>query len=183
MKRQTRTLLLNLATGAAIAATAAVVFLPAAAVAAPATITETVNLRDAPSGSVVGRVSAGTQVDVTECRGSWCFVNKPGPDGWVAAQYLSGVTPRPNVQFGFSIGSDGQPNVQFGIGNNPPPRGGRDRVRRLWTMRTRRSRKSASTRTAAIVVRASATKKANRSAICADGPTAFPRSKILKGLP
>jgi hypothetical protein len=30
----------------------------------------------------------GDRVDVQQCRGSWCYVEKPGPDGWVSANFL-----------------------------------------------------------------------------------------------
>ena len=33
-------------------------------------------------------LSRGERVDVQGCRGSWCRVSKPGPDGWVSANYL-----------------------------------------------------------------------------------------------
>jgi hypothetical protein len=63
----------------------------AAAFAAPAYATGNVNVRSGP-GTGYGRVDVlvrGQQVDVQYCRGSWCFVQKSGPDGWVSASYLS----------------------------------------------------------------------------------------------
>jgi uncharacterized protein YraI len=133
MNRNTRKKMLNLATGVAVAATAVVVFLPAAQ-AAPGTVTANVNLRSGPGTSygVVDVVRSGTQVDVEQCEGSWCYITKSGPDGWVSANYLSAggtrVNPgNPGISFGFSIGGDGQPSINFGVGNqnqnqNPRPR-------------------------------------------------------------
>jgi uncharacterized protein YraI len=59
--------------------------------AAPAYATGNVNVRTGPSThySVVDVLRRGDRVDVERCRGSWCFVEKPGPDGWVSSRYLS----------------------------------------------------------------------------------------------
>jgi uncharacterized protein YraI len=62
-----------------------------AALAAPAYATSNVNVRSGP-GTGYGQVDVlrrGDSVDIDYCRGSWCFVNKSGPDGWVSASYLS----------------------------------------------------------------------------------------------
>lgn len=117
MKRQTRTLLLNAATGVAIAATAALVFMPAVASAAPAVASTFVNVRANPSTSarVVNTLQRGQQVEVTECEGSWCFVEAPGRDGWVAAQFLNGIQPQSGVDLGFDITGPGGNTFRFGI--------------------------------------------------------------------
>jgi hypothetical protein len=63
----------------------------AAAIAAPAYATGNVNVRSGP-GTHYGRVDVlyrGQQVDVVQCQGSWCYVEKRGPDGWVSASYLA----------------------------------------------------------------------------------------------
>lgn len=63
----------------------------ASAFAAPAIATGNVNVRSGP-GTGYARVDTlrrGERVDVQQCRGSWCFVEKRGPDGWVSASYLS----------------------------------------------------------------------------------------------
>lgn len=63
----------------------------ATAFAAPAYATGNVNVRSGP-GTGYARVDTlirGDRVDVQYCRGSWCFVEKRGPDGWVSANYLS----------------------------------------------------------------------------------------------
>lgn len=127
MNRHTRKMLLNIATGVAVAATAVVVFLPAA-YAAPGTITSNVNVRSGPGTNyaVVDTVRRGTQVDVQQCQGSWCYVAKPGPDGWVSSSYLTAaggapVNPQqPGLSFGFSTGPGG-PTINFGIGQQPQP--------------------------------------------------------------
>ena len=61
-----------------------------AAMAAPAFATSNVNVRSGPGTGygVVDALRRGEQVDVQECRGSWCFIEKRGPDGWVSASYL-----------------------------------------------------------------------------------------------
>lgn len=61
-----------------------------AAMAAPAYATGNVNVRSGPSAGygVVDVMRRGEQVEVQQCRGSWCFVERRGPDGWVSARYL-----------------------------------------------------------------------------------------------
>lgn len=63
----------------------------AAAFAAPAVSTGSVNVRTGPGTGygVVDTLYRGQQVDVQQCSGSWCYVTKSGPDGWVSASYLS----------------------------------------------------------------------------------------------
>lgn len=66
-----------------------------AASAAPAVATGNVNVRSGPGTgfAVVDALRRGERVDIQYCRGSWCFVQKPGPDGWVSANYLSNARP------------------------------------------------------------------------------------------
>jgi hypothetical protein len=105
-----------------------VVFLPAAN-AAPGQITTNVNVRSGPGTNyaVVDTARRGERVDVQQCKGSWCYIEKSGPDGWVSANYLStsgggSVNPaQPGLSFGFQIGPDG-PTVNFGVGNQTPQR-------------------------------------------------------------
>lgn len=61
-----------------------------AAMAAPAYATGNVNVRSGPSTGygVVDVMRRGEQVEVQQCRGSWCYVERRGPDGWVSASYL-----------------------------------------------------------------------------------------------
>ncbi|UYO00995.1 MAG: SH3 domain-containing protein [Devosia sp.] len=79
---------------AALAAATVVVGTVAAA-AAPAVATTSVNVRSGPGTGyrVVDTLYRGQQVDVQYCRGSWCFVEKRGPDGWVSANYLRSGRP------------------------------------------------------------------------------------------
>lgn len=126
MNRHSRKTLLNVTTAVAVAATALVVFLPAAQ-AAPGTVTSNVNVRSGPGTNygVVDTVRRGQDVDVQQCQGSWCYISKPGPDGWVSSSYLSSgggqVNPRqPGLSFGFDLGPNG-PNVNIGVGNQRPP--------------------------------------------------------------
>jgi uncharacterized protein YraI len=127
MKTTTRKTLLNVATGIAIAATTAAVFMPAA-YAAPGVVTSNINVRSGPGTNygVVDTIRGGTQVDVQQCQGSWCFIAKPGPDGWVSANFLSAggrpVNPtQPGISFNF--GGNGGPSISIGVGNQPtrPP--------------------------------------------------------------
>ena len=62
----------------------------AAATAAPAYATGNVNVRSGPGThyGVVDTLRRGERVDIQQCRGGWCFVEKRGPDGWVSANYL-----------------------------------------------------------------------------------------------
>ncbi len=59
--------------------------------AAPAYASASVNVRaGAGTGyAVVDVLRPGQRVDVEYCRGSWCYVTKSGPNGWVSATYLS----------------------------------------------------------------------------------------------
>ena len=125
MNRNTRKMLLNVATGIAVAATAAAVFVPAA-YAAPGMVTSNVNVRSGPGTNygVIDTVRNGTQVDVQQCQGSWCYIAKPGPDGWVSASYLSAggrpVNPsQPGISF--DLGGPGGPQISIGIGNQNRP--------------------------------------------------------------
>lgn len=123
MKRQTRQMLLNIATGVALAMTAAVVFTPAAVMAAEATATANANVRSAPStsGRIIGTLRRGDVVDV-DCGAGWCELDQ---GGYVSASLLSvsGSSGRPNVGVGVTIGNGG---ISIGIGTpgRPGPRPG-----------------------------------------------------------
>lgn len=79
-------------------ATLAVLAGTVAAMAAPAIATGNVNVRSGPGTGygVVDTLRRGERVDIQHCRGSWCYVEKRGPDGWVSANYLSSVRPDNN---------------------------------------------------------------------------------------
>jgi len=76
-------------------ATLALIATTVAASAAPAIATGNVNVRSGPGTGFhkVDTLRRGDRVDVQYCRGSWCYVQKPGPDGWVSASYLTSVRP------------------------------------------------------------------------------------------
>jgi uncharacterized protein YraI len=112
-----------------------------------AVATSTVNVRAAPvNGAVVDVLRPGQQVEIDRCSGGWCYVIKPGPDGWVSASFLSDdddidtrviVPDRPttpsrpdvDVSIGFNV-----PGFSFQIGSGGfdirpgRPGGSRDRV-------------------------------------------------------
>lgn len=71
-------------------ATLAVLATTAAASAAPAFATSNVNVRSGPGTgyAIVDALRRGERVDVQQCRGSWCYVERRGADGWVSASYL-----------------------------------------------------------------------------------------------
>ena len=116
----------------------------ATAFAAPAVATSNVNVRSGPGTgySVVDSLRRGEPVDVQQCRGSWCYVEKRGPDGWVSANYLErggrggGYAVNPGVTLEFNFGNAPQrphyprpPRPDHGGwyggndgGWNPPPR-------------------------------------------------------------
>ncbi len=120
-----------------------------ASAANAAVATSTVNVRNAPvNGAVVDILRAGDEVEIDRCTGGWCYVIKPGPDGWVSQTYLSdddaGIDTRvivpdrpgpgpgpggPDVSIGFAV-----PGFSFQIGSGGfdlrpgRPGGPRDRV-------------------------------------------------------
>lgn len=63
----------------------------ASAFAVTAYATGAVNVRSGPGTGyrIIDTLHRGERVDIDYCRGSWCFVMKSGPDGWVSASYLS----------------------------------------------------------------------------------------------
>jgi len=77
-----------LALGVALAALCATT---AGAYAATAFATSPLNVRNGPGPQyrVVDVLRRGEAVEVDYCQGTWCAISKPGPDGWVSANYLS----------------------------------------------------------------------------------------------
>jgi len=75
----------------AAAATALILAGTAAASAATAFASTTVNVRAGGGTSypVVDVLRPGQRVEVEYCKGTWCAISKPGPDGWVNANYLT----------------------------------------------------------------------------------------------
>ena len=132
MKTKTKQNLLRAATAVSIVCAAALVFLPAAASAAPAVATSSVNVRSGPgtSYSIIDTLSRGELVDVGGCRSGWCYLTDE--DGYVSSAYLrrgssSGVTMEPNfnLSFNFPQGSIslGTGGVSVGVGPGRPPSG------------------------------------------------------------
>ena len=84
--------------------------LAGAALAAPAVATTNVNVRSGPSSGYgqVDTLRRNELVEVTGCRSGWCYVEKPGADGWVSARYLQPVrqqSSKPSVSFSFNFGT------------------------------------------------------------------------------
>lgn len=121
----------RIALGAAIIALVST----SAAIAAPGYATGAVNVRTGPGTgySKVGTLAAGEVVDVKQCQGSWCFVDRnAGTDGWVSKNYLAayagggggggGGSSAPDIPFNFGVTvGPGGPSFSFGIGDAPPP--------------------------------------------------------------
>ena len=63
----------------------------AGAYAATAFAETPLNVRSGPGPGyrVVDVLQRGEEVEVEYCQGIWCAISKPGPDGWVSANYLS----------------------------------------------------------------------------------------------
>lgn len=78
--------LLTLLTGVAVCT----LTLTQIAAAFDATATTAVNIRSGPgiNYSKVDALSSGEAVNITECKGRWCYVEHSGPDGWVSGKYL-----------------------------------------------------------------------------------------------
>jgi len=72
-------------------ALAALVGSTAGAFAATAYAASPLNVRSGPGPGyrIVDVLRRGEAVEVDYCQGSWCAISKPGPDGWVSANYLS----------------------------------------------------------------------------------------------
>ncbi|NMA97934.1 MAG: SH3 domain-containing protein [Phyllobacteriaceae bacterium] len=102
----------------------AIVVTTAAAMAAPAVATGNVNVRSGPGTgySVIDTLRRGERVDVQQCRGSWCYVEKRGADGWVSANYLASGGGRPGWNNGWDNGWDRPPPPRPPVVNPYPPR-------------------------------------------------------------
>jgi hypothetical protein len=136
MKTALKRALLRAATATAIACTAAIVFLPAVASAAPGEATGSVNVRGGPGTSypIVDRLSPGEDVDVLGCRLGWCYIQHPGPDGYVSSSYIrrsgggASFGSSFNLSFNFPNGSfsigTGGGSIVIGPEDPPAPGGG-----------------------------------------------------------
>ncbi|PXA99236.1 hypothetical protein DMC47_04380 [Nostoc sp. 3335mG] len=128
----------------ALFSTAVMLLGSSAAYAQPGIATSGVNVRSGPGTNFtkLGALKTGEVVDVQECQGAWCFVDRQsGKDGWVAANYLKPAAIQDDadeeeedddlpINFGVTVGPNG-PSISFGVGNpqpqqpnnNPPPAG------------------------------------------------------------
>jgi Bacterial SH3 domain len=61
-----------------------------AALAVGAVAKSAVNVRTGPGVGFnkIDTLFAGEAVNVTQCQSGWCYVEHPGPDGWVSANFL-----------------------------------------------------------------------------------------------
>ncbi len=106
------------------AAFAALVALsPVCASAAPGVVNTTVNLRQGPGTStpIVGRIPAGSPVEIGTCSGEWCQARFQGMSGYVIATALAqggapGGPPRP----GYPPPPPGYAGPPPGYGGPPP---------------------------------------------------------------
>jgi hypothetical protein len=112
MTKQAKTFLLKFITAIAIAATATLVFVPAAAFAAAMTATTNANVRASPGGPVIGTLRRGTTVEVLDCGGGWCELDD---GGFVSSSLLSSGS---GVGIGITIGPGG-PSISIGTPRPP----------------------------------------------------------------
>jgi Bacterial SH3 domain len=94
---------------------ALVALLPVCASAAPGVVNTTVNLRQGPGTStpIIGKIPAGSPVDVGTCSGEWCQATFQGMSGYVIATALA--------QGGGPGGPGGPPPGAPPAGSPPPP--------------------------------------------------------------
>lgn len=76
------------------------------------------------SSAKVNFVEEDDEVTVTQCKGSYCFLKIPGPDGWIKKNRLAPLDeegdPRRDIPFSFGITiGPGGPSVSIGVGDAP----------------------------------------------------------------
>lgn len=76
------------------------------------------------SSQKVNFVEEDEEVTVTKCQGSYCFLDIPGPNGWIRQNRLIPLDdegdPRPEVPFRFGLTfGPGGPSVSIGVGDAP----------------------------------------------------------------
>lgn len=93
----------------------AVVIMLSAGAAMAAVATASVNVRTGPSTGfrAIDTLRPGEQVAIVDREGSWCAVQKSGPDGWVSCRYLSDRIRYRDFDDGPSV------SLNFGIGVRP----------------------------------------------------------------
>lgn len=96
--------------------------------APPAVVNTTVNLRQGPGTTytVVGKIPAGSPVDVGNCNGQWCQVTWQGQNGFVIASSLGqeggdGGPPPPGAVAGGPPGYPPPPGYGGPVYGAPPP--------------------------------------------------------------
>jgi len=107
-----------------VAFVALVALSPAFASAAPGVVNTTVNLRQGPgtSAPIVGKIPAGSQVEVGTCSGEWCQATFQGMSGYVIATALShGGGPGGPPRGAPPLGGPAPPG--YGGPPGPPPSG------------------------------------------------------------
>jgi hypothetical protein len=93
---------------------------PGLASAEQTTVNLNVRSGPGPQYGVIDVLSPGVHVNVTRRSGSWCYLDKPGQDGWVSCTYLTAddAGPRPGPDYGGGYGRDddrGRPDVNLGF--------------------------------------------------------------------
>jgi uncharacterized protein YraI len=90
-----------------------------------AVATSSVNVRTGPGTSygVVDTLQRGESVDITDRAGSWCEVDKSGPNGWVACNYLVSSAGYSDDEYTSDddFYYDDQPSVSIGLGFGSRP--------------------------------------------------------------
>ena len=107
-------------------APAAILLSTLASVAGEAASTTWLNVRSGPGTgfSVVDTLGPGEIVNVTECEtNGWCYVEHPGPDGWVSSSFLTVPSEAeeasdPDCRLQLTIGPSG-PTMSIVCGDGP----------------------------------------------------------------
>jgi uncharacterized protein YgiM (DUF1202 family) len=87
-----------------------------AASAEQAYVSAQLNVRDGPGTryDVIDVLRRGEIVDIDYCEGTWCFVRKSGPNGWVSAKFLRSER--------YDYDDDVDVDIEFSFGNRFPRR-------------------------------------------------------------
>jgi hypothetical protein len=112
MKKRTRLIILNVATGVAIAAAATIVLVPGIAGADEARTNAPVSVLNGPGDSYqpLGTIQEGANVDVSQCQADFCYVTLGPVAGWVPEENLD-----------MKIGSTDSGGVTVEIAPSPEP--------------------------------------------------------------
>jgi uncharacterized protein YraI len=112
---------MNLSKMTKVAGLGAAVLALSAGAALAATATASVNVRTGPGIEfrAVDTLYRGERVGIVDRDGSWCAIEKSGPNGWVSCRYLTSdnsFDARPNVTIRPGV------SIQLGFGNAPDRR-------------------------------------------------------------